>query len=91
MGPSQAPGAGFMHMTAGSLVWDEFLIHIKQWRDGGGVGLRLPPFSKYIQQLNGSWCMGGLYIEEDAWLGWNIQGESQHHCFGHSIDQQKYN
>ncbi len=25
---------------------------------GGGVGLRWPPFSKYIQQSNGSWHPG---------------------------------
>jgi hypothetical protein len=55
MGPLQAPGTGFMHATASSLVWDEFLIHIKKKRGGGGVGLRWPPFSKYIQQSNGSW------------------------------------
>ncbi len=30
MGPLQAPGTGFVHATAGSLVWDEFLIHIKK-------------------------------------------------------------
>ena len=30
MGPLQAPDAGFVHVTAGYLVWDEFLIHIKK-------------------------------------------------------------
>jgi hypothetical protein len=30
MGPLQAPGAEFVHTMAGSLVWDEFLIHIKK-------------------------------------------------------------
>jgi hypothetical protein len=29
MGLLQAPGAGFVHVMAGSRVWDEFLIHIK--------------------------------------------------------------
>ena len=36
MCPLQAPGAGFVHAMAGSLVWDEYLIHIKKYRDGGG-------------------------------------------------------
>jgi hypothetical protein len=30
MSPLQAPGAGFVHATAGSLVWDKFLSHIKK-------------------------------------------------------------
>jgi hypothetical protein len=36
MGPLQVPGTGFAHVMAGSLVWDEYLIHIKKYRDGGG-------------------------------------------------------
>jgi hypothetical protein len=30
MGPLQVPGTGFVHVTADSRVWDEFLIHIKK-------------------------------------------------------------
>jgi hypothetical protein len=37
MGPLQVPGAGFVHATAGSLVWDKFLIHIKKIQRWGGA------------------------------------------------------
>ncbi len=67
MGPLQVPGTGFVHAMARSVVWDEFSIHIKKLIDGGGVGLRWPPFSKYIQQSNGSWHPGWfIYLGEHA-------------------------
>jgi hypothetical protein len=34
-------------------------------KGGGGIGLRWPPFSKYIQQSNGSWRPGWVIY----WVG----------------------
>jgi hypothetical protein len=51
-------GGRFIIAMAGSLVLDKSLSHIEKKRDRGGIGLRLPPFYKYMQQPNRSWLLG---------------------------------
>jgi hypothetical protein len=77
MGPLQAPGAGFVHATAGSLVWDEFLIfnsHQKIERSGGALTLGGHRFLNIYNNLMEVGVRGGLYIGEDMQLGWNVRG-----------------
>jgi hypothetical protein len=74
MGPLQAPGAGFVHAMAGSLVWDEFLIHIKNREMGGALALGGRRFLNIYNNQMEVGIRGGLYIGEDARLGWNVWG-----------------
>ncbi len=89
MGPLQALGAGFVHAMAGSLVWDKFWSHIKKMRDRGGIGLRWPPFYKYIQQSNGSWHPGwGIYWGGSE-AGAERVGGVRSHCFCCQTERRK--
>ncbi len=89
MGPLQVPDAGFAHATAVSLVWDKFWSHINKKRNRGGIGLRWPPFYKYIQQSYGSWRPGwGIY-----WGGSKARAECvggvRSHRFCHQTEHWK--
>ncbi len=68
------PSAGFAHVMAGSLVWDNFLNHIENREIGGALALGGCRFINTYnnQSLVGAQGMG--YIGEDMWPGQNMWG-----------------
>ncbi len=74
MVPLQAPSAGFAHAMAGSLVWDNFLSHIKKNESGGALALGGRRFINiFINQMEVGVRIRRC-IEDDARPGRNVPG-----------------